>query len=200
MRLSSSLIGLLALSLVTAACTTTPADPTSRFDQFDQQSDAALGAFPSVYLAPIAVSEEIQSRIDYRPRAVNDRKRPLGQRDVDQNVTSLTDALTSALEASTTFAPAPGQGVLTIAVTLETLSASRPTQAELAATPGLSINSIATGGAGVSIQFKEGETVLATAKDAHSETIDRTTGVGSPWTEAKQFYRRAAQKIAGLLD
>ncbi|MEM9421525.1 MAG: hypothetical protein AAF986_03310, partial [Pseudomonadota bacterium] len=66
------------------------------------------------------------------------------------------------------------------------------------AEPGLSLESRALGGAAVEITFKEGDTVLATAKDADGDTDLETASIGT-FTAAYQFYNRLGSKLAALV-
>ncbi len=196
---SLALFAGLALAAASLTACATTGEAIDRFDQFTAQQEVDFTSYDAVYLAPVQVAEEITDRIDYRPRGATDRIRPLGERDIARNVERLTEEVSEDLAAVTTLVDAPGEGVLTIEITLTDLEAARPTLAELSQEPGLSLQSRALGGASADIVFKEGDKVLATAEDDYRDTDLRDANLGT-FTTAYQFYARLGSKLADLVS
>ena len=188
------------VALLLAACATaTGPDAAGRFDRFDGAS-ADFRRFDAVHVAAVTVSGDIQARVDGDRSTLSRDDRPLGQRDVERNTAALADAVRREVGAVARLAEAPGPGVLTIALTITSLDANRPTMAEQRANPGLSFDSIAVGGAGVSGELREGEAVLARFEDQNAlvRINDPSVGTGV-WTVADRYYRQLGDKLAGLL-
>ncbi|WOI53746.1 DUF3313 family protein [Parvularcula sp. LCG005] len=201
MSIRAILIGGLVATL--AACASAPVGPesTGRFDDFTVAAGgtADFTGYDMVFLAPIAVSDDLMERVGYQPRSLRDDIRPLSERELNAKVAQFDEQLRAKLGPVATLTDGPGLGVLTIEVTLTDLEANRPTQAELAASPGLSYESRAAGGASADVAFYEGERLLATARDTEVGTMRIDEIPGSTWYEANQFFARFASKVAGLL-
>lgn len=190
------------LLVATAACASTsvtgPA-ATGRFDAFEAITTSDFTGYGQVYIAPVQLSEAMLARVDYRPRNSNDRIRPLTELEMKRKAEDLGEAMARAVSEVATLTDAPGEGVLTISATLTELDANRPTQAELGANPGLSIKSRYTGRAAVSINFLEGDILLATAEDGDVDSLDLREIEGSTWSSANMIFGRIASKVAALL-
>lgn len=199
MRRPSILTALAALLLAACATATGP-DAAGRFDRFEGAS-ADFRRFDAVYVAPVEISDEIAARIDTGGTSLGRRDaRPLGERDIERNKRELAEAVRAEVGSAARLADAPGPGVLTVALTLTSLDANRPTMAEQRANPGLSFDSVAVGGAGVTGELREGNTVLATFSDQNAIVRITDPGVGTGlWTVADRFYRQLGDKLAGLL-
>ena len=194
------ILAALALASLAACATATGPGAADRFDRFEGDA-ATAAAYTRVFVAPVAVSPEIQARTETRgTRPFRDDERPLGERDIRRNTAALTDALRRELAGVAEVADAPGPGVLTIALTLTALDANRPTMAEQRANPSLSFQSISVGAAGVSGELREGDRVIARFEDRNlpARITDPTIGAGQ-WVEADRYYRQLASKLADLL-
>ncbi len=186
-------------SLIAACATVEPSEAPRRFDTFETSADIPLTSYDTVFIAPIAVGEEVTSRVGFRPMLTTDRTRPLSEDDIDRATTRLRTTLIGALDDVVAFADAPGEDVLTIAVELTDLQANRPTSAELAAVPGLSIGSIYTGGAAVIVNFAEGDMLIATATDRSIDLpLNETNAGAATWFEADRYFNQLASKVANL--
>ena len=190
----------LSLAALSACATATGPDAVTRFDRFEAET-RDFRRFDRVHIAPVAVSEEIEARLDLRgPISPTARERALGQRDIDRNTAALRDALRQEFSGVAEIADAPGPGVLTVAVTLTQLGANRPTMAEMRQNPALRFDSISIGNAAVRGELREGDAVLATFEDdlMRAQINDPAIGAGM-WTEADRYYRQLADKLASLL-
>lgn len=197
------LISAAALSLVAACATTQATGPAAqdRFDRFElSQGTLDFASYEQVYLAPITASEELIELIDYRPLGATDRKRPIRQQDLDSKIEDLYEDVELALANTIELVEAPGADILTISIVLTKLEANRPTLADTDAELGLSFRSIYAGAGAAEVTFSEEDTVLATAKDSYTPSLDDTLPPAPLWSTFDRFSRRLATKISGVLS
>ena len=190
-----------ALLALTAACATpaTGPDAQKRFDSFSvTASSVDFASYESVYVAPVTASEGLQKLVGYRPVGPSDTKRPLRQSDIDDQASDLTEALRDRLGGQVAMAEAGGPDILTIAVEITKLEANRPTMADYDVEPGLSFESVYAGAAAVKITFSEDGTVLATASDADTPSLNESLPPAGIWSTADRFFFRLANKVAAL--
>lgn len=197
----SVLIVSIAASAMLAACATaTGPDAAARFDSFEAADAAALQQYDRVFVAPVKASDEVRERLGYRPVGRADTTRPLDEDDLERRLADIKEDLEGELAARGKLADAPGEGVLTLDVTVTELDADRPTQADFAAEPSLSYRSRYTGRAAADLQFRDGDKVVAEASDeSESSFTDPVPPVGT-WTEADRFAERLADKVGDLLE
>jgi hypothetical protein len=190
-----------AVFAAVAACATPTGEmAASRFDTFEMMSSRSLSSYDQVYIAPVTASAELVARVDYRTAGPSDRVRPLGQRDLDGRIAELEDDLRREIGMVAELVDAPGPGVLTVAVELTDLDANRPTQAELAQSPGLSMQSVAAGKAAATVIFADGDETLARGMDARIGDLNDVILPAATWSEADRFFDSFAGKVAALLS
>ncbi|ADM08527.1 hypothetical protein PB2503_02247 [Parvularcula bermudensis HTCC2503] len=196
------------LMIAVSACATSPSVPSgpygqaaqSRFDDFTETAGATdFTQYNAVFLAPITVSDEIAERYDIRRPALSGSPRPLSPALVEAKIAELREDLEAALVQVTSLADAPGADILTLEVELIALDANRPTQADFAVSPGLSLQSLYSGEAGAIVTFSTDDTVLAVARDIDRPGLDLTEPGAGIWSTADRFFRRLADKTAALL-
>lgn len=191
-----------AAALALSACATGPTGPeaASRFDSYQGERDVT--AFDRVQLLRPVASADVQARVGMRSVGISRRdERPISQRDLDAKIDDLYDDLRREIGASARLVDEAGPGVLTIQTTLTDLNANRPTQAELAAQPGLDFRSIASGDASVTYVLSEDGRTIATIRDGDNVTSladQRVFGAGI-WSTADQFFRQTANRMGSLL-
>jgi hypothetical protein len=198
-----SLLAMAALGL--AACAGGPTGPEAaeRFDSFEAVQTNDFRRFEQVQVLAPEAGEEVQERIGARRSGIRGRQeRPLGQRDVDAKLADLRRSIENQLENQVELTEEGGPGVLTMRVILTDLNANRPTQAELAAEPGLDFSSIATGDAAVRIELSEDGQLLAVIEDA--DNINNLNNFGpilpaGVWFTADRYFESLATKLADLL-
>lgn len=191
-----------AASAILAACATpTGPDATGRFDSFQSITTSDFTGYERVQILRPAISPEIAERIDARDIGRFERERPLGQRDVDARIAELERHLRRQLGNQAQLVGQAGPGVLTVRSTIIELNANRPTQAEVAANPALSLNSIAAGDAGVRFELLEDGQLLAVIEDRDNITTINDPGVGvGVWSTANQFFGQTSRRLAALLE
>ena len=130
----------------------------------------------------VRLSEDFQKKID----------ETYGQREADYLVEALTRDLTRAFE---------GASVARIAATIEDARPNRPTFKDLGDEPGLSLQSIAIGGADLSgeIYAADGALVAEVAYDWYESDIQNAIGTAT-WTDAKRAMARFAKTMKKASD
>ncbi|WP_031555501.1 DUF3313 family protein [Parvularcula oceani] len=196
-----NLFASVALVALGACATPTGMEAASRFDSFEAAAPVQLGDYDRVYLAPIAVSDDILDRLDRQIyRGTRDSEWAIDERTINAKVEDLREDLVAELSERTTLVDAPGPGVLTIQLTLTELASNRPTIAALSEEPSLSFQSISTGGAAVEAQLLEGDRVLAMFEDrSRFNPINDPVVQAGIWTEADRYFRQLGDKLAALL-
>lgn len=204
MRLSIFTVAAAALVTLTA-CASGPTGPDAagRFDSFEAVVTNDFTGYDKVYIKAPTAGPEIQARIGSRRLLARTRRdRPIDQRDVDKKLEDLHQDLERALGRRARLVDESGPGVLTITTVVTQLDANRPTQAELAAEPGLSLQSIDAGDAAVMITLSENGRVLARLRDS-----DNITSINDPgfipvavWGTADQFFGQLSNKLADLIS
>lgn len=196
------LISAAALTLA-AACATPATGPEAadRFDTFEYAAGAVdFSSYEKVYLAPVTASDELKGLVGYRPIGPTDTKRPLDEGDLEEKLSDLGDDLTKALGDAAMLVDAGGPGVLTVEVVLTKLEANRPTMADFAVEPGLSMSSVYSGKAEIEITLSENGKVLATARDGDYPQLNETLQPAPIWSTADRYFERVAGKLADLLS
>ena len=195
-----ALIAALALAGALAACATpTGPDAARTFDLYEAAPGLDFSRYETVFVAPVAVSDEIASRVGYRPRRFDD-KRPLGQRELDAKVEDLEVALKRELGTLNALSETSGPGILTVETLLTGLDSNRPTQAEMSAVPGLDFRSISLGGASVRVTLSENGRQLAVIEDeARNATLDDPSIGVTTWGEVDRFFSSFSARLAGLV-
>lgn len=195
------LVSAAALALVSACATTDGPTGDVQFDQFELvAANLDFSTYEQVYLAPVTASDDLKGMIDYRPKGPSDTKRPISEKDLATKLEDLSEDLTRELDDEVTLVDAPGAGILTIAVVLDKLESNRPTMADMSAEPGLSMQSVFSGRAAVEITFSEDGTILATAEDGYSPSLNETLPPATVWSTADRYFSRLARKMADLFD
>ncbi|MCQ8186384.1 DUF3313 family protein [Parvularcula maris] len=194
---------LLALPLCLAACAGGPTGPEAakRFDRFEAVETNDFRSYEQVQVIAPEAGEELQARADRR-LPTRSLEREIATRDIEYKLADLREEIEEALAREVELVEEGGPGILTVRTILTQLEANRPTQAELAAQPGLDFNSISEGRASVRIELSEDGRLLAVIEDA-----DNVTGLNDPrilpgagiWTTADQHFDAVARKLTALL-
>lgn len=188
-----------AALMLTACATPTGPDAAGSFDRFRVVTTKDFRSYDRVQVLPPEAGPEVLKRVDARRYRVNER--PISQRDLDAQLADLEQSLIQAVGREAQIVQQGGEGVLTIAATVTDLNANRPTQAELAAEPGLSLQSIATGDSAVRIELSENGRVLAVIEDRDNvnSLADPEAQVAGIWTTARRHFNRVSANVAALL-
>lgn len=195
MNLRLTLTALFAALL--AACATPQGPDASRaFRTFEPETAGTeIGTFKRVFVAPVRVTEQIEDRIDYRPRRRNDPIRPISQADIDGRTERLERNLREALQGRVELVDAPADGVLTIAVVITEMEANRPTLAELSAEPSLDIRSVYSPRVAAKVTFSEGERFIATGSNRWQMDIRESQFTAAIWGDTDRFLSTFANSI-----
>ena len=125
----------------------------------------------------ISLSEEFQEKID----------ETYGQREADYLIERLTRDVTRELS---------GSSLTRVDIVIEDARPNRPTFKELGARPGLSLQSIAIGGADLSASIFDADGGLLTTIEYDWYENDIENAVGSAtWTDAKRAMSRFSRKL-----
>lgn len=177
-----------------AMATTLPACASgSNFDTVDVQSEKSLASFEKVYIAPVSVALDPETR-----RSVRDIRsdRPVSEQDQERQARELHEDLTRAFGQSFEIAEQPGPGVLTVDTTITRLVSTRPTIADASNTPGISFDSLYAGGADYDVTLRENGTVLAEIADARQTSLnDQRPRVGV-WQDADRTHSEFSRQLA----
>lgn len=147
----------------------------------------AQGAMAApISIAPVTISEELQTRIDEE----------LGAREADYLRDEVTEATTEAMarRGESVSANAP----LTLEVTILDAKPNRPTFHQLSTTPGLDMAlSRSLGGANLRgvLRTSDGRVVREITHRRYNYSLDEVEAY-TTWTEASRAIRRFADKVA----
>ena len=174
----------LSFSLVAAA---------SPFDDVNRTADAALGNYQSVYIAPVEVALDPDTRTNIRDI---DSPRPVSERDQARRAERLNRDLTRAFGKTFTLADAPGDGVLTVEATLTGLRSTRPTLADQRVNVQLDFSSsVYAGGADFEVRLSEADTVLMEISDKDQSFLNDGRPRIGVWQDADRSFRSFSSKL-----
>ncbi|NNU15430.1 DUF3313 family protein [Parvularcula sp. ZS-1/3] len=192
-----------AAVLLLAACASGPTGPEAakRFDSFQAVQTDDFTGYSKVQVLSLSVSPEIEARVDARTIG-RDRERPISRRDLDEKLGDFRADIERRLATQAELVEEGGPGILTVRTIVTELDANRPTMAELADNPGLSIQSLATGAAAARVELSEDGKLLAVIEDEDNVTSlqDQTVLNGAIWQTADRYFARLADKLAALLE
>lgn len=185
------------LAFTLTACASNPPG-AGQFDRNSLSSERNLSQYESVYVAKVEISTNLQKSVNYDSHKLSDRKRPISEKDLNRKANDLRQELITSISAIKPIASAPGDGVLTITPILTDLAASRPTSADLADKPSLSINSQYTGKAAATFTFSEGDREFGSVSDSYQGYF-QDAQFNSTWTDVDRAFSRWARNIAAML-
>lgn len=163
------------------------ADAASAFDRASVVSGANLAGHRSVYVAPVKLSLEQDSR-------------PVAAKDAAAKAAEFRRGIIDAFESSHSIASAPGADVLTISATLTRLSANMPTLADYADKPGLSPQSIYAGGAAFEATLSSEAGELASVADDYRGVIDSRRLPVAIWEDADRAFSSWARRLEDFVE
>tara|TARA_R110002073_G_scaffold335895_1_gene529418 strand:- start:1828 stop:2361 length:534 start_codon:yes stop_codon:yes gene_type:complete len=150
---------------------------------FSLTAGAALAAEP-VSIAPIQIGDALAAKAD-----------EIGEREFDR----LSEILRGDLERE--LAGHLGENGAVLHVTILDADPNRPTMAEMAATPGLSMESFSIGGASLAAELvtSSGATLQSYSYAWHSHSINNAAYAGT-WSDARRTFDRFAAEIGASLE
>lgn len=192
---------LAAAALAACASGPTGSEATQRFDNFSAKGSTDFTSFEQVYVEPAQAGPKVTNRYDARPGPTR-RVRPIGESEVENQLTDLTGSIERAMSGTAALAEGSGPGILTIRTTLLDIVANRPTQRELALSPGLDFRSTYAGASEVRIELLENGQVLAVIEDSETDF-----GINDPrrvdpsvFATARQHFDEIGRDLAALLQ
>ena len=182
-----------ALALTLAG---TPFADARPFDEITAAEDVTLSTYEQVYIAPVGVELDPDTRRRVRTGTDTRRDWEVSARDQALNAAELQEDLELAFGKKFTLANAPGPDILTVEATIIRLVSTRPPASELGARTALSATSFGAGGADYSVRLQEGDVTLVeiTEKDQSSLT-DGIPRVGI-WQDAHRSFSRFSRRLA----
>ncbi len=184
------LAGLFSLLSLVTACASGP---------FSFSTASNFAHIDTVYIAPIAVSEDLQTRSTHRMRRGFQQKRPVSQSDLTKKAQDLAKSLTREISQSHSVSSGSDHNTLTIRITITDLIASRPTKADYDAEPGLSFQSIYAGGLSAKVCFELQLNNAECFDFDYKGNLQEVRG-GSIWYDADYGIRRLSRKIANTIN
>jgi hypothetical protein len=147
---------------------------------------AHTAAAAPVTLAPVSFSPEFQVTLDEE----------LGAREGAYLTRAVTHAVNRALDRS---GASPGQGSVTIEISIIDADPNRPTMQEMAHTPGLDFGrSYSVGGAELRAVLRgaDGQVLREVEHRRYNRSITDFLGPPSTWHEAERAIQQFARKVA----
>ncbi len=191
-RLTSLMVMAVCTGIALASCA------SSGGGKFSTSAD--FSPYTAVYVAPVEISDGLMRRASGpTSRLPGNSDRPISTRDVNQKAGDFRRALISELGRRQSIASGPGSNVITVYTTLTDLEASRPTQADYQAQPGLSFQSEYTGKASATFVLKGGDKQLAAFSDSYDGHLDDSRRA-SLWGDADYAFRRWGRQLAAAIS
>lgn len=187
-----------AMTLGSLQFTSTAAAFYKIFDQVDySENRKSLSSFNKIYIAPIKTDLPETQRIHSRFK--NRIDRGVSERDQQEQAENLRKTLARSLGKKYELVGEEGPSILTLETTITRLESTRPTFQDLSSRPNLSLGSLYSGGAAVTINFRENGSTLAVISDDYQSNF----GDGSPrtgiWSDANLAFNLWARQVSRFI-
>jgi len=164
-----------------------------KFDTLTVEQDVALGTYEAVYIAPVEVALDPETRRNLRDIRTD---RPVSETDQARNAREFQEDLIRVFGKHFELAEAPGDGVLTINATITRLVSTRPSQADFQRFVGIDFSSIYAGGASFTVELKEGDAPLATITEREQTFLNDGRPRVGVWQDTDYVFSRFSRKLS----
>ena len=187
-----------ALALASVSACATGGYGPSVFDSASVADSKTLSSVDRVYVAPVGFDLEPFVRSSSLAGRNGDGQRPVSDRDLEALAKRFQADMTRALEAKgLTVIDAAQPGAATVSAVLTRVDSSRPSFADLSDNPGLSAQSLYSGGGAVTITVDVDGSTVATFSDSERESISNRPPAVGIWEDLYRDFDVWAAGLAG---
>jgi hypothetical protein len=146
--------------------------------------------------APVAAAQDFAlGAVTFSPELQMEFANDFGVRESPVLVRAVEHALSS--EMARRGHDLGASAAVTIEVTIVDAAPNRPTMEQLVDRPGLSLQSISTGGAEIKATIRDADgRILAEVEHRRFDQFEELTGAESTWSSARRAIRQWAHKVA----